>query len=237
MSETKRTMIATIAMLQYGAHYLKGARGGIPGGPKVLDRLVELVHDPKYDTLRINTARNSMQTCYGRWDRCGGSLLPAQKSVSDRVHKYISDNEGTPDDSWPPLAHPPGKPAKFYPRRLKGAGSSIANAEDCRNIRHFDCVGFAQWVLFQVQPARTWAMDIPQFETHTDLFTPMGLLPAAETKYGDIVTRTTSTPSHIGFIGFANKVVHASIESAGVIYSDYDPKDWTGLTRVKDAYL
>jgi hypothetical protein len=44
----------------------------------------------------------------------------------------------------------------LYPRRLHGSGSAIALGEDCRNKRHFDCMGFIYPTLRQHNKTVTW---------------------------------------------------------------------------------
>lgn len=233
-------MIATLAMGQglMGAHYLKGARGGIPGEGPAVGREVRLKEDSKWDTLRVHTGTNSLQNCYGRWKTVNGFLFQVGSSELARLKDYVADNKGTPMDSWPFFPDPPTFGAQLFPRRLGGAGSGIAAAEDCRGKRHFDCIGFIYWVLHEISPTVEWENhSISNYEQGFKQVEKMGRLQADELKHGDIVTRTDSSPKHIGFISFGNKVVHASMESIGMKIESYNREDWTGVSRVKDAYL
>ena len=87
MSDVRRFMIATMVMNQglLGAHYLKGARGGIPGEGPSVGREVFLKQDSKWDTLRVNTGTNTLQNCYGRWKTVHGFLFQVGSWMSWRA--------------------------------------------------------------------------------------------------------------------------------------------------------
>jgi len=38
-------------------------------------------------------------------------------------------------------------------------------------------------------------------------------------------------------VSIGNSVVHASMESIGMVIQSYNREDWTGVSRVKDPYL
>lgn len=240
MSDVRRFMIATMAMNQglLGAHYLRGARGGIPGEGPSVGREVLLKQDSRWDTLRVNIGANSLQNCYGRWKTVHGFLFQVGSSELARLKTYVADNKSTKMDSWPHFPDPPYTGAKLFPRRLSGAGSGIAAAEDCRGKRHFDCIGFIYWLLHETTPTVKWENhSIRNYEQGFKEVQKMGRLQAHELNHGDIVTRTDSKPKHIGFVSFGNIVVHASMESIGMKTQAYNREDWTGVSRVKDDYL
>jgi hypothetical protein len=240
MSDTRRFMIASLAMGQglMGAHYLRGARGGIPGEGPAVGREVLLKQDSRWDYLRVHTGTNSLQNCYGRWKTANGFLYQVGSSELARLKDYVADNKGVPMDSWAHFPDPPHYGAKLFPRRLGGPGSGIAAGEDCRGKRHFDCIGFIYWVLNEISPTVKWYNhSIRNYEQGFDEVQKMGRLQPDELKHGDIVTRTDSSPKHIGFISFGNSVVHASMESIGMVIQSYNREHWTGVSRVKDPYL
>ena len=240
MSDTRRFMLASLAMGQglMGGHYLKGARGGIPGEGPAVEREVKLNEDPAWDTLRVHAASNSLQTCFGRWSTVDGFLFQVGSKELARLKTYVAENKGKSMDSWPVFPSPPHAGAQLFPRRLDGPGSSIAAGEDCRGKRHFDCIGFIYWLLSEVSPTVKWQNhSIPNFEQGFEQVEKMGRLQASELKHGDIVTRTNSTPKHIGVVSIGNSVVHASMESIGTVIQSYNREHWTGVSRVKDAYL
>jgi hypothetical protein len=236
MSDWKRFHIASLAMAQAvaGGHYLKGARGGIPGGPSVLGRSVSLKQEPSWSKLRVHTGMNSLQTCYGRWAALSGYLFKPGSSELKELKDYVGIWEKKPMSSWPHFDKP-----GLFPRRLGGSDSSIALGEDCRNKRHFDCIGFIYWVLHEVVPTGKWMnFGINSYSKSGTYWSHLGMVSAADVKHGDIVTRPAGSPAHIGFVSLGNKVVHASIESKGVIVETYTPGDWGGgVARIKDAHL
>lgn len=233
IDEIKRGMLATTALGQAieGAHYLLGGWGGIPGGPDEHGRAVKLIEHHAYETLAIHTAKNGKQTCYGRWGEAGGYLFPATTTTSTNLKKYIAENSSL--DDWAYFDKP-----NLFPRRLHGADSTIALGEDCRNKRHFDCIGFIYWVLRQYNKTVTWNNhNISSFEKGFKEVEKLGQCTSSQLSIGDIVTRTNTTPHHIGFyIGF-DRVVHASIENRGVVISPYGSGNWTGAARLKEGIL
>ena len=240
MSDARRFMLASLAMGQglLGAHYLSGARGGIPGEGASVEREVKLNEDPNLNTLRVHTASNSLQTCFGRWKTVDGFLFQVESKELARLKNYVEENKGKSMDSWPVFPSPPSPGAQLFPRRLHGTGSAIAAGEDCRGKRHFDCIGFIYWLLNEVSPSVKWYNhSIPNYEQGFQQVEKMGRLQANELKHGDIVTRTNSTPKHIGVVSIGNSVVHASMESVGMAIQSYNREHWTGVSRVKDAYL
>ena len=235
MSAVKRFYIANLAMGQamIGGHYLKGARGAFPGAGAVVGRSVDLKEDSVWDTLRVHTGANSLQTCYGRWSKAGGYLFQVGSTQLSNLKKYVADNKGKPMSSWPHFEKP-----NMFPRRLKGSDSAIALGEDCRNKRHFDCIGFIYWVLHEAAPSVGWEnFGIESYAKNGTYWDFLGQISASDLKYGDIVTRLTSSPKHIGVISIGNKVVHAAMESKGVVSESYSSSSWHGVTRIKDAYL
>ncbi len=234
IDEIKRGMLATTALGQAlaGAHYLLGGWGGIPNGPAENGRPVKLLENKKYETLAIHTAKNGKQTCFGRWGEVGGYLFPALPTTAEKLKKYIAENPSD-TDSWTSYEKP-----SLFPRRLHGEGSAIALGEDCRNKRHFDCIGFVYWVLRQYNKTFTWENhNISSFEKGFSQAERLGQSTSAQLCIGDIVTRTNTTPHHIGiYVGF-DRVVHASIENRGVVISPYGSGNWTGAARLKEGVL
>ncbi|HYP06171.1 MAG TPA: hypothetical protein VER03_08025 [Bryobacteraceae bacterium] len=240
MSDTRRFIIATLARGQglMGAHYLKGARGGIPGEGPAVGRTVKLTEISKWETLSVHAGSNTLQNCFGRWQTTNRFLFQVGSSELSRLKDYVAENSGNSMDSWPYFPDPPFYGAKLYPRRLGKAGSAIAAGEDCRGKRHFDCIGLIYWVLHEIAPTVKWeGHSISNYEQGFKQVDSLGRLQADELKYRDIVTRTDSSPKHIGFISLGDKVVHASMESIGTKIETYNREEWTGVSRVKDPYL
>lgn len=235
IDELKRGMLVAAALGQAadGAHYLLGGWGGIPDGPSECGRPVQLIENRKYSTIAIHTAKNGKQTCFGRWGEVGGYLFPAGTTTSDKLNKYISENPAHSSD-WKSFEKP-----NLFPRRLHGEGSAIALGEDCRNKRHFDCIGFVYWVLRQYNMTVVWENhNIRSFEKGFSAVESVGkCLTSSQLWPGDIVTRTNTTPNHIGIYAGFDRVVHASIENRGVVISPFASGNWTGAARVGAGIL
>lgn len=235
MSAVTRFRIANFAMTQYmaGGHYLKGARGAIPGGGPVLGREVFLKEDADWDTLRVHTAANSLQTCYGRWSKAGGYLFQVGSTQLSALKKYVAENSGKTMSAWPAF-----EKAGLFPRRLSGKESAIALGDDCRDKRHYDCIGFIYYVLHTILPGVPWEnFSIKNYAQSGTYWKFLGKLDDAALEYGDIVTRLDTSPQHIGIISYGNKVIHASMESKGMGMVSYAKGDWHGVSRVKAEYM
>ena len=223
-----------IFMAAYGqlnGHYLRGARGGLPGGPAVLERTVHALNRPEWDHLAVSGAYNSCGRCYGRWARFGASgyLFQPDSARLKRLKDWVYANQKYPVASWPPFEH-----YGMTPRRLsKKEGATIAMGEDCRSRLHFDCIGFIFWALNQVVPRSRWVKNaIPQYEWGFKGLERLGLIAKSQLKNGDIVTRTNTNPDHIGIANEEGWVVHASRECDGVVYEPFERGNWTSVSRV-----
>jgi hypothetical protein len=226
-----RHEIFQVAHSQLNAHYLPGARGGVPGYGPALDRSVNLLKDPKWASLSICGASNSLGYCYGRWAALGskGYLFQPNTSRLNRLKDWVNAYQDYPVEGWPPFDG-----YGTTPRRLGSKpGSTIAMGEDCRGRRHFDCIGFIFWVLNEVVPHEDWVKNvIPQYEAGFDTIQSLGKIKKSQLKNGDIVTRTSTSPKHIGIANEEGWVVHASREGDGIKYEPFEKGNWTNVSRV-----
>jgi cell wall-associated NlpC family hydrolase len=232
-----RYLIVQYALSCWNGHYLSGARGGIPGGPSCVGRSVDLNEDSSWGHLSIHAAKNSLQRCYGRWAAFGKSgylFQPGSKELT-ALKAYWEEHKGEPPESWPSF-----ETEGLTPRRIgKSSDSAIALGEDCRDKRHFDCIGFIYWAYNQVLPNNSWASQ--GISGYAKGFTSsdkrinvksLGELGPMQIQSGDIVTRTNTTPKHIGIGISGGTVIHASRESDGVLIEPFLKGNWTGVSRI-----
>lgn len=224
-----RYLIAQHAQSQLAAHYLPGARGGIPGGPAVLGRSVKLEYNRSWSKLQIHAGSNTLGPCWGKYKRTGHLVQPDSQELK-RLKDYASANKDRPGTDWPHF-----EKYGISPRRIEGEGSAIALSEDCRNRRHFDCIGFIFWALNEVMPwIAWWERGIPQYAQKNDtLLDNLGLISGSQLRPGDICVRLNTDPKHIGIAVGPGTVVHASREDIGVVVQNFSEGKWTSVSRVK----
>ena len=223
-----RYEIFQVAYSQLNAHYLPGARGGVPGGPAQLGRTVDNCNSKQWSSLAICAASNSLGTCYGRWAGLNGRgyLFQPNSSRINRLKSWVEANQKYPVEGWPPF-----EGYGMTPRRL--ASTAIALGEDCRGRRHFDCIGFIYWVLNEVVPHESWTNNIiKHYQKGFTIIESLGKLEPSKLMNGDVVTRTSSSPDHIGIASADGLVVHASREGDGILCERYQSKKWDNVSRV-----
>lgn len=252
--EAVRLYILARALSNLGSHYLNGSDGGYPGmkdGYK--KRNVKLVERGDYDKVAIHTATYSDKSCTGRCTKAGGKDLgPKDKAVKEYCEKNL--DAGLDPKIWQPFE------GNLYPRREKGEkNSTIYVGEDCRNVRHFDCISFVNWVLGTALQ-KSFTYSIVQYEgkkSGSGVIAPVETFepPFTGLQNADILTKIKweykddgdddknengdwkVDSQHIGFYMAGGKVIEASGAKVGVIISDYKESDWTGMSRIKNSYL
>lgn len=251
--EAVRLYIIAKALLNLGSHYLNGSDGGFPGMKDgYRGRNVKIAERGGYDEVAVHTATWANKSCTGRCTKAGGKELgPTDKAVKEYCEKNLA--AGLDPILWPPFE------GNLYPRRYKGKKSStIYLGEDCRNVRHFDCISFVNWVL-ETALQKTFEYSIVQYEgkkSGSGVIAPVKQYdpPFPALQNADILTniKWKYNPNddgidndkdwevehqHIGFYIAGGKVIEASGAKVGVILSDYRQKDWTGMSRINDSYL
>lgn len=252
--EAVRLYIIARALLNLGAHYLNGSDGGHPGmkdGYKGRD--VKIAERGDYNEVAVHTATWSKKSCTGRCVQAGGSEL---KTDNKAVKEYCEKNldAGLDPKTWQPLE------GNLYPRRYRAEkNSTIYVGEDCRNVRHFDCISFVNWVL-RTSLQNSFDYSIVQYEgkkSGSGVIAPVKTFkpPFPALQNADILTKIkweyksdgdadenenedwVVDKQHIGFYMAGGKVIEASGANVGVIISDYREDKWTGMSRIKDNCL
>jgi len=218
-----------------GSHYLWGAAGATPGRqdgawyrrgsvglePSSLDPAKPSVFAATCDV-------DGHYVCAGIFNKIPGGRY-ADPRDWDLVNYLGMLGDLGSEDLWYPYY------SRFTPRVVKGNNVSntgrIVWGEDCRYVRHFDCIGFVNHVLSQTTNPN-WHYSIPQYGAGAGGTTPVPLEdPPAD---ADILVRGTT---HIGLLSASGRVVQAEDHATGV-HADgaYYAANWTGRFRVPDDF-
>jgi hypothetical protein len=166
-----------------------------------------------------------------------------------------------------------GHPRPLTPRLVLGSQSDeryrgkIVFGEQCDGIRHFDCIGFINFVFNKISKTRNsdprfdhWSGDIGQWfdaTVHKDWYpftevvpkdapaVPADILFRGDPKNGrlsekdwDTVDRTAVDWKHIALLGEDGSVVQAERSAMGVHDDErYNPQNWVARRRLKDQFF
>jgi hypothetical protein len=245
-----RMLIVTTAMAEAnaGAHYLKGADGGVPDGAAGLTRTPRLLEDLSIDNLGVHAAKSDFGVCRGRWemltDQGGKQFAKGQYDRDTLLPAYLDElyMSMLPSSQWKSFNY-----TGLYPRRSSGY---LYLGEDCRNHRHFDCEGFVAWVLVKAagKDAGTWRKGVSWYQNggggRLDVYKAVGdayvradgaKITKNDILDGDILIRKPNQygGEHIAFAcAKGSAVIEASGKDRGVLRSAYKP-NWTDLARIK----
>lgn len=220
MPLTNLPQIVQLARRQVGEHYLWGGRGEIPGvgtGCSLPARNVRMApdsFDPNAPIVRTAIHPLFNAYCAGRWGaKPGGRAFgPRDTDLLSYLEKQKFKPPETVQDYF-----------GFTPRKVSGGqytDTALVWGEPCNGKRHFDCVGFLNWILSNAF-SRAFVWDISDYRTKyasqgldliADRFNPQSqkLLP------GDIAVSGTE---HIGFVLSPNELVEAMDARDGVVLS------------------
>jgi hypothetical protein len=233
-----------------GSHYLLGSGGDCPGegnGAAYRRRSVALAPAParaEAPAVFAGQIGDKVKPCVcaGRFRKIPGGRYAY--STDDDYQRYMKTLQGTPESTWQPFF------GRFSPRLVRGVeleydgidnNNRIVWGEDCRHVRHFDCISFINFVMSE-KTSLQWSFDIVSLDK--------GLAPTTEVPLngppvaGDILLKGTH---HIGFLCEDDYIVQAECHATGV-HDDEQYKrvlkpddshkpDWTKRLRVLDRYL
>jgi hypothetical protein len=227
-----------------GSHYLWGAAGAAPNkqnGVFYRPGSVNLDTDAKSnDQPSVFAATCDVDghfVCGGNFaeftaDTGGGYTYPSDANLTN----YLAELRKLPSDShWYPYK------SRFTPRVIKGKNIGMDDkrlvwGEDCRDVRHFDCVGFVNFVL-SLTTSQKWSFSISQYaggNITSATSVPLDSPPVD----GDILVRKTE---HIAFLCADGQILQAQDHASGVnakeTFQSQRDKDksrspWTGRLRV-----
>jgi cell wall-associated NlpC family hydrolase len=236
-----------------GAHYVWGSAGATPGGQegsRMRPGAVDLVQPQSTDAANPAVFAaccrvENYYVCAGRYDPDRGGIEGGRRwnQGETDLEAYLSELRGQPEDEWEPYFD------VYSPRRVVKAGKpgDIVWGEDCRDRRHFDCVGFVNYLydaalaeLTTRWAGKPWSMSIAQYKAESGLGATAAVS-GGSLMEGDILTIGNH---HIGlFAGDGDgstdnpgRVVQAADTEMGVIVGDYKPQ-WDGMYRLSPAAL
>jgi hypothetical protein len=152
LTDSVRLAIVKFALDQEaaGAHYLWGSAGEIPDttdSPTASNSRKAVFMEPSRLTpsnpsvMAAKATDGGAHVCAGRYHNIKGgggrTFSPADRDLID----YLKSLGGIPEASWQPFC------GKFTPRIMSGSTveTEMVWGEQCKGIRHFDCVGFINW--------------------------------------------------------------------------------------------
>lgn len=201
-----------------GCHYLWGAAGATPDGqdgswyrPGSVNMDRPSSTNPGAPSIFAATCDvEDHFVCAGNFKRTrdGDYAHSSDKELTD----YLSSLAAQPSESfWCPYK------SRLTPRVVKGKNvdpdkGRAVWGEDCRYVRHFDCIGFVNFVL-SLTTSQRWGFSISQYAagnvTPAATAIPLDASPAD----ADIVI---INPTHIGFLCADGQVLQAQDHAHGV---------------------
>ncbi len=237
--------IVDFARTLIGSHYIWGAAGDVPGkdnGAPYRRSSVQIdTPSLRLDSPSVFAAQCHQDQKFGKFVCAGRFAKPGfggrYASTTDRDYiDYLEGLKRIPQAAWQPFY------LVYSPRKVQGGNVSnnglIVWGEDCRNKRHFDCIGFINYVLSYTTTVKNAGFSIKQFrdgQTMTQEIKPMN----AARVPGDIVVRGYD---HIGFLtekGGETYVIQAQDHTSDVHEDEkYDGGGtWDLRLRVLDMYM
>jgi hypothetical protein len=243
--------IVQVARSLVGCHYLNGAYGATPGGndgTPCRPGGVQLVADPKrLDPIKQpdktrDLAVLAAQMAVKRHCVCGGnhkSFRDRDVSPSDRdLNHYLDSLKGQHPTAWTNYF------GHYTPRRVYGpapGGSDIGGklvwGWSCKGVRHFDCIGFISYCLWQVTE-KVIQLEIAQWRTPNQpmIGSKVYNLPRHKPDHlmdADILVKADH---HIAWVDASGTIIEAADTDVGVVangrFDPNSPGDWTHLVRL-----
>ena len=252
-----RQNIIDVAKKLSGCHYLWGSAGASPGsqdgadyrpGSVTLARPSLEVRSPCLNAARCD-ASGSTYVCAGRWRN-----VPYGRKTDERDPDLIDFLSKFRAEGWHVymLGYADAKRdyfLKLTPRKIVGENISVEDGggqtvwgEDCRWIRHFDCIGFINYVLNETTSApydnakniHGWSNDIDGWVRNTQPV-DMGEAPVP----GDLLFRKNDKGGwgHIAFLSGDNTVVQAQDAAHGVHATERFPGNWHARGRLSSYFF
>jgi hypothetical protein len=234
------------------SHYINGGYGATPGNSdghphrrggvaliNSFDRLDPSRRSEPNKNLAVYAAEMKVKkycVCAGNYATYPGGR--AANPADPDLLGYLDLLKATPNISdWPYFFD------QWSPRRAFGPGANggdiggqLVWGAACDGWRHFDCVGFISFVIWEAT-GKAWAHDISQWRANPN---PLGAkvfeLPLSwpgSLEDGDIVVKADH---HIAFAAADGTLIQAEDTQFGVTTrGKFKKEDWTHLVRLTDA--
>jgi hypothetical protein len=239
MSAMGQVILSMSARSLEGCHYLWGSAGATPGGTEGADYRRGLVtldknqFDPK--GCCVAAARcdaDGYYVCGGRWQTFSGGR--AAKPTDNDLQNYLSAQKVRAASGLPPEPYF----VYFTPRSIKTKGTNGTQVwgEDCRGKRHFDCIGFVNFVISLVcRKDRTFggkgfSGDIAWHKANAKAVKAED--PAVA---GDILAPEGN--GHIAILLMDGYVAQAESTDRGVTITPYRAQSWAFRGRHSDYFF
>lgn len=260
MLPEKGAKLMMIAKSFLGCHYINGSYGAIPGvvGSGSPTRSNNDINSPEFlslindhnrldPTLDITNPRKNLAVsaaqmkvkeycvCAGSWESFSGGRRTDANAWD--LNFYLNTLRSQPDKNlWIPYFQ------HFTPRRAFGQGEkgNLAWGQSCAGIRHFDCITFINYCLWQLTGIK-YSFEIIQWRdnptmTGAKVFDLSAVGSSFKIEDGDILIKMKpGEHQHIAFVSKDKQVVEAKDTKNGVVASkigEYKPTSWTHLARV-----
>lgn len=232
--KTNRQLLVEEAAKHLGSHYLwgtAGARPNEPDGPArafKTPKLEPCCLDYKDPSVGVAYMTNPLfKVCRGRWKKLPGGRTASYMDFD--LRQYLDAQRG--------CAVPQPFLSRFTPRAavdLARDGRAVRPnypgllwGEDCRGVRHFDCIGYICYCIGQVLKVPEYLLDLSQMRAKANLIS--GQPASFRPEPGDILFRGTV---HIAIMGDGNKILQAEGEDTGVHDQEfYAPGLWDRFLR------
>jgi hypothetical protein len=242
MDRTTQAVLTAKAKRLDGCHYLTGAAGATPGNADgAAYRRGEVgMAAPSFDPKApcIFAAESSIlghSICGGRWSTFGRDARPSDWDLThylkQQEEKYAQTRTLEPY-------------YKYYTPRLtktKGKSGQLAWGEDCRNKRHFDCIGLVNYLLSSVcdmkksYKEKGFSADILQHKGSTKRIALDAPSEAGDILYKKMMNPDGSSHDHIGLLLMDDTVIQAEQTSVGVTIKPYKGTGWDYRGRYDDS--
>jgi cell wall-associated NlpC family hydrolase len=215
ISDQYRNQVVSVAQEAVGAHYLHGSFGNHPSacnGHPARDSRLRLAdnryQDQAIGAITIHTAWTNVEGpkyCWGRPHNHQVAATPQVPAATLRNPAALRQ-----------LAESANLSGYRWPRTDNGRQGTVIFGEACEGKRHFDCIGFVNWVMFRIFGTQT-IRDIAacrQYAQAEQREHPELAQALIRKQPGDIIIFSIN---HIGIAVSGQEMVEANGEYLGLI--------------------
>lgn len=149
ISDHYRSEVTRVALEAVGAHYLHGSFGNHPNtcnGHPAMDFRLRLADNRYQDGVGGSITVHSASTNVDGPKYCWGRPRNNQVAGIPPVPASVLRNPAALQE----LAQTSDPRSYLWPRTDNGRQGTVIFGEACEGKRHFDCIGFVNWVMFRI---------------------------------------------------------------------------------------